>query len=306
MRTLVVILALIIYQAYGEASWDYAQKGPSTWGDYCKGSSQSPINIVTCDAERSSFANRIFSHNYWKSAGGQKYVMKNNGHALQVDLPKDTPYKLKKGQKEYVPIQLHLHFDGETMKGSEHTVNSKQYFAEIHIVHRNARYETKEQIMGNKDGLLVIGIFVDLVKGLRFRSSDLDFSMSEVESQMKTPNDRTSFAMQLFGNAAKKLQKPNSKATIDGFPLSWLLPRVNRGGKSRSQQYINYKGSLTTPPCSEIVDWIVITGRTLEVNEKTARDFKAVRNSQGSPMSGNFRPVQDVNGREIYGVKGML
>ena len=62
--------------------------------------------------------------------------MKNNGHALQIDLPKDTKYKLKKGQKEYVPIQIHIHFDANTMKGSEHTLNSKQYFAEVYKIMR--------------------------------------------------------------------------------------------------------------------------------------------------------------------------
>ena len=61
---------------------------------------------------------------------------------------------------------------------------------------------------------------------------------------------------------------PEDETTIAGFPLAWFLPTVSRDGKSRSLQYINYQGSLTTPPCSEIVDWIVITGRTLQINEK--------------------------------------
>ena len=51
--------------------------GPSTWGDYCKGSSQTPINIVTCESERSSFDNRIFSHNYWKAAGKRNHWWKS-------------------------------------------------------------------------------------------------------------------------------------------------------------------------------------------------------------------------------------
>lgn len=306
-----LLVALTFYcqgekQTHGSGNWDYDKKGPHTWGGDCKGSSQSPINIVTCEAEKSSFFNRIISHNYWKAATGT-YRLHNNGHCLQIDLPKETPYQLKKGQKTYIPLQIHIHFNAETGKGSEHTLNSKQYFAEVHIVHRNALYPT--DFMGKKDGLLVIGVFVDLVKkAVKYSSSDLDFSMKHLESpslqSTKIQNDRTSFAMQLFGFGAEILANPQRERDINAFPLAWLLPTVDR--KKSLWGYINYKGSLTTPPCSEIVDWIVVTGKTLEINEETAKKFKGVKNSSGKVMSGNFRPIQDMNGREVYGVEGTL
>jgi len=294
-------------QTHGSGNWDYDKKG-TDWGGDCKGSSQSPINIVTCEAEKGSFFNRIISHNYWKESTGT-YRLHNNGHCLQIDLPKSHPYQLKKGQKTYIPLQIHIHFNAATGKGSEHTLNSKQYFAEIHIVHRNSMYATN--FMGKPDGLLVIGVFVDLVKKavLKYSSStDLDFSMKHLESpslQMtKIPNDRTSFAMQLFGFGAEVLANPKTERDINAFPLAWLLPTVDR--KKSMWDYVNYRGSLTTPPCSEIVDWIVVTGKTLEINRETAKKFKGVKNSSGKMMSGNFRPIQDMNGREVYGVEGSL
>lgn len=302
MKMLAFVLLVAALHGGLCSEWNYAEHGPKTWGDYCKGKSQSPINIVTCETTKSSKTNRVASHNYWKMPGKQKYTIQNNGHALQIDLPSGTGYELTKGGKRWTPVQIHIHFDPLTGKGSEHLLNSKKYFAEIHIVHRNSNYTTKEKFMNNPDGLLVIGIFVDLVEGSA--DSDLDFSIHHLGSHQVMPNERTSFAMQVFGFGADHLKKKDDSKSVNPFPLAWLLPKTPR--KMSMFEYVNYKGSLTTPPCSEIVDWIVITGRTLEINEKTAKKFESVKNADKEPMAGNNRPIQDLNGRDVFSVEGML
>jgi carbonic anhydrase len=55
--------------------------------------------------------------------------------------------------------------------------------------------------------------------------------------------------------------------------------------------YYTYQGSLTTPPCSENVTWIVLK-RQAQMSEE---QFEAFRNILGN----NFRPLQDRNGRSI-------
>ena len=52
-----------------------------------------------------------------------------------------------------------------------------------------------------------------------------------------------------------------------------------------------YNGSLTTPPCSEDVKWFVLT-TPIEMSQSQIAAFKAI-------MSGNNRPVQPLNGREL-------
>src|SRR5215472_6580539 len=64
---------------------------------------------------------------------------------------------------------------------------------------------------------------------------------------------------------------------------SRLLP-AHRG-------YFHYEGSLTTPPCSETVDWIVLT-RPIEVDEADIMRFAKLY-----PM--NARPVQKLDRRFI-------
>ena len=66
-----------------------------------------------------------------------------------------------------------------------------------------------------------------------------------------------------------------------------------RDGLTRTNAYYTYSGSLTTPPCSEVVTWVVL--------KKPARisqdQFEAFRHILGN----NFRPVQAGNGRQVMG-----
>ncbi|MCB0705347.1 MAG: carbonic anhydrase family protein [Saprospiraceae bacterium] len=67
-----------------------------------------------------------------------------------------------------------------------------------------------------------------------------------------------------------------------------LLPILNF---STNRSYYTYTGSLTTPPCSEIVTWIVMENK-VEATVEEIGAFSTIQN-------GNFRLVQDLNGRTI-------
>lgn len=58
-----------------------------------------------------------------------------------------------------------------------------------------------------------------------------------------------------------------------------------------NQQSFQYKGSLTTPPCSEGVNWIVMK-EAIEMSSQQINSFKTIFND-------NHRPVQAVNNREV-------
>lgn len=55
--------------------------------------------------------------------------------------------------------------------------------------------------------------------------------------------------------------------------------------------YYGYEGSLTTPPCSEIVHWRVLEN-TIELSSQQIAAFEALEHT-------NARPVQDLNGRKL-------
>ncbi len=58
-----------------------------------------------------------------------------------------------------------------------------------------------------------------------------------------------------------------------------------------NRDYYTYTGSLTTPPCSEIVTWLVLKSNI----EASTTQIKNIENIVGE----NFRPIKALNGRSI-------
>jgi ATP-dependent helicase/nuclease subunit B len=63
-----------------------------------------------------------------------------------------------------------------------------------------------------------------------------------------------------------------------------------------NKSYFTYSGSLTTPPCSEIVTWIVMENH-IQASAAQIHDFEALEHE-------NARPVQAIEGRTIKYYKG--
>lgn len=67
------------------------------------------------------------------------------------------------------------------------------------------------------------------------------------------------------------------------IPLAALIPE--------NLDYYHYDGSLTTPPCSEIVDWYVLQA-PIEASKEQLEQMAAI-------LHDNYRPVQPLNGRKV-------
>ena len=58
---------------------------------------------------------------------------------------------------------VHFHWNRDTAKGgSEHTINSVHYPAEMHIVHFNSKYRNVEEAARQSDGLAVLGVLMNV------------------------------------------------------------------------------------------------------------------------------------------------
>ena len=81
---------------------------------------------------------------------------------------------------------------------------------------------------------------------------------------------------------------PKTRSTE--YHLEHVKVDVNRLLPSRKTTY-RYDGSLTTPPCSEGVKWIIMT-TPIQLSAMQVSAFRAI-------LTGNNRPVQPLNGRLV-------
>lgn len=85
------------------------------------------------------------------------------------------------------------------------------------------------------------------------------------------------------------INKGEMKIIDTPFDLTRLLP-------DQSDSFLHYKGSLTTPPCSETVNWIVFNNPV----EMSMEQVDLLKNLM--PIH-NYRTTQPLNGRSIYQIK---
>ena len=178
--------------------------------------------------------------------------IRNNGHTIEVAYPEGSWIEVD--GTRYELLQFHFHAP------SEHTVAGKPFDMEMHLVHKS------------KDGSLA-------VVGLLIESGSHNTSFNPVWEHLPAVSGET------------------QRVEVDkNFPLD---PRamVSPNGQIEDvvpqyfPSYYRYEGSLTTPPCSEDVKWIVLT-TPIEMSEAQIAAFKAI-------IHDNNRPVQPLSGREL-------
>lgn len=264
-------------EGHGACHWTYSgESGPAAWGRICgakyatcaAGTAQSPIDVVTAalvkDPAAPNLGWNIPPTAYGKyvrrvkGAGESQAMELYNGHTYKVDHVQAT---LAYGGATYELLQFHLHTE------SEHTVDGKHYDMEMHLVHKDAA-------TGN---VLVVGVL--------FKADPGQGSPAYIRELVS--------AIPRLSGAASDLVPIDFQAISQSVMIGSL---DHRGANPDTfvpnfKNYVAYKGSFTTPPCTEGVQWIVLRNPVYISPE----DVAAIKALEGS----NFRPAQPLNGRTV-------
>ncbi|KAI0220677.1 Carbonic anhydrase 2 [Lamellibrachia satsuma] len=263
-----------------------APLGPAHWGQYykdCNRENQSPINIEVSQASHDSSLGEFYMVGYHKKQG--RLILKNNGHTdsmlthvvsvtiAQVDTL-GANWELTYGSLDdtYRLQQFHFHWGRDSNTGSDHTIDSKRYPLEMHMVHISTRYDDISNAFNAYKNLTVLA------------------TMFEVG-----PFENAAFR-KLTNKLGKVLYK-GKNVTLSTFAIRDLMP-------SNLADYYTYEGSLTTPPCSEVVIWNIFR-ETVKISERQLKAFRRLKtfaeHTEGEGLlSGNYRPLQSLNRRTVW------
>lgn len=213
-----------------------------------------------------------------------------------MSVPKDSlkkherlPYIFGgKLHEEYEIEGLHFHWGDKNNRGSEHLLNDIRYPMEMHIIHRNRRYATVPEALGHEDGLCVLGFFYQISERESDVLTNIVRNLSSVEDYNKTVLLNSTFSLSsLLGNIDTDrfyTYRGNHSFTI----LSNLFDLLSNAG------------SLTTPPCSEAVRWVLFPD-TLPLTISQISAFRQLSNGiEGSVLVDNYRALQPIGNRRVF------
>ncbi|XP_071447276.1 carbonic anhydrase 13-like [Hetaerina americana] len=249
------------------------ENGPRTWPKTfptCGGERQSPININMDKVEElTGLGMELRFKNY--DSQPMEMAISNNGHTLTLTgnwSRKETPRISGCALKgDYIFSQIHFHWGKKNEEGSEHLVNGYSYSAEMHAVHYKKKYGSLEEALKKRDGVAVLGYF------------------------LKVKEENT--ALQNLLDKVEEVTEANSPpAQIEPFMLEELAPPF-RG------KYVTYQGSLTIPPCLQVVTWLVRL-KPINISLEQLKRFRLLEDEEGKLLIKNVRPTQRLNGRVVY------
>jgi len=297
------------------------------------GQQQSPINFISDHnmlCKHTVIMNdEEYEHNPLKFQYPQfvkNCTIMNNGHTVQVNIDPSNKCLVNIAGKEFKLVQFHFHTP------SEHTVDSQQFDMEMHLVHVNEKSEiavlgfmftTKQKYQRPKLELtksrahLVLSSGQSALNGKNGNTLKIMKESDDEESDDQETDDEwdaddadlnklgkskkgndflDQFWSQLPAKKTErdiKLKKPLSFDYLFETSSNNFVKNVKTNEIDIDMEIYTYKGSLTTPPFTEGVNWMV-SKTTHFINNKQLKKLSACWNNEN-----NARDVQDYCGRQV-------
>ncbi|KYO25037.1 receptor-type tyrosine-protein phosphatase gamma isoform B [Alligator mississippiensis] len=265
-------------KASGDPYWAYSGTyGPEHWvtsSVHCAGNQQSPIDIVDHEAKVGDEYQELQLDGF-DSESSNKTWMKNTGKTVAI-LLKDDYFVSGAGLPgRFKAEKVEFHWgQSNGSAGSEHSINGKRFPVEMQIY------------FYNPDDFDSFGAAI--LENRIIGAMAVFFQVSQRDNPALDP----------IIHGLKGVVHHEKETFLDPFVLRDLLP-------ASLGSYYRYTGSLTTPPCSQIVEWIVFR-RPVPISYHQLEAFYSIFTTEQQDhvksveyLRNNFRPQQSLNGRVV-------
>ncbi|XP_074523072.1 receptor-type tyrosine-protein phosphatase gamma [Halichoeres trimaculatus] len=266
-------------RAAGDPYWSYSgSHGPRGWAasyPECGAKNQSPVNIADEQALVSEEYQELVLEKFNAESSNQT-TMKNTGKTVAVLLKDDYFVRGAGLPGRFKAEKMEFHWgQSNGSAGSEHSVNARRFPVEMQIyLYNSDDFDSLSAAIKERRIIAAMAVFFEL-------------------GQKDNP------AVEPIIQGLKGVVHHEKETHLRSFILRDLLP-------SSVDSYYRYTGSLTTPPCSKVVEWIIFS-RPVYLSHSQLEFFYHIFTTEQQDhvksvdyLRNNFRHLQNLDNRKVY------